>query len=186
MKFRRWALLLLLFLGTAGALFLWRKESVEMRFYPEIQAAAKRYAVDPSLVKAVIWRESKFQPHVRGGAGELGLMQIQEVAAQEWADAERDRTFEHEHCLNPATNVLAGTFYLSKRLKRYAHTDNPIPYALADYNAGRGNVIRWNKGAAATNSVMFIESIDFPGTKHYVKSVARRHRLYKTFARFGL
>ena len=31
---------------------------------------------------------------------------------------------------------------LSKLLKRYHQTDNALPYALADYNAGRGNVLR--------------------------------------------
>jgi soluble lytic murein transglycosylase len=138
------------------------------------------------LVKAVVWRESRFDPAARGKAGEIGLMQIQEVAAQEWADAERDRAFEHLHCLDPATNTLAGTFYLGKLLKRYAHTDNPIPYALADYNAGRGNVIRWNNGAGATNSAVFIDQISFPGTRQYVKTVMRRHERYQFLSRLGM
>jgi soluble lytic murein transglycosylase len=185
-KRRRSLAYLLLFGAVAVALIIWRKESVEMRFYPEITGAAKRYGVDPALVRAVVWRESRFQPHVRGAAGELGLMQIQEIAAQEWADAERNEGFDHSHCLNPQTNVLAATFYLSKLLKRYRHTDDPVPYALADYNAGRGNVIRWNKGTASTNSAVFIEAIGFPGTKHYVKSVVRRQKLYHTLRHIGM
>ena len=58
------------------------------------------------------------------------------------------RTFAHEHCFDPGTNTLAGTWYLRKLMRRYAQTDNPLPYALADYNAGRGNVLKWNQGAA--------------------------------------
>lgn len=165
---------------------LWHKESQELRFYPEIASAARRYGIDPALVRAVVWRESRFQPHVRGAAGELGLMQIQEIAAQEWADAEGNLAFEHSHCLNPRTNILAATFYLSKLMKRYRHTDNPVPFALADYNAGRGNVIRWNKGAARTNSTAFVEAIGFPSTRNYVKSVIRRQKLYQTIGRVGL
>ena len=147
--------------------------------------AAKRYGVDPLLVRAIVWRESRFKPDARGTSGEIGLMQIQEVAAQEWADAEHNTSFKHEHCFDPGTNALAATFYLSKLLKRYAHADNPVPYALADYNAGRGNVLKWNTGAAATNSAAFIAQIGFPGTRAYVKSVMRRQELYRFREQFG-
>src|SRR2546425_749496 len=139
-----------------------------------IRAAAKRYGVAGSLVKAVVWRESKFNPRARGRAGEIGLMQLREDAAQEWADAEHVAGFQHEHCFDPRTNTLAGGWYLRKLLRRYARTDNPAAYALADYNAGRGNVLKWTEGAAATNSAAFIEQIGFPGTKEYVNSVLKR------------
>jgi len=185
MKRRRWIWVFPLLFVSAVAIWLWREERLEHRFIPQIRAAAKRYGVDPMLVKAIVWRESRFNPNARGTSGEIGLMQIQEVAAQEWADAERNLSFQHEHCFDPATNTLAATFYLGKLMKRYARTDNPIPYALADYNAGRGNVLKWNSGAAATNSAVFIEQIGFPGTKHYVKSVMRRQRIYRSLARIG-
>ena len=101
------------------------------------------------------------------------------MAAQEWADAEHLGGFDHEHCLDPATNTLAGTWYLKKLLKRYAQTDNPVPYALADFNAGRGNVLKWITGAALTNSAAFTAQIGFPGTRDYVKSVMRRTARYR-------
>ena len=112
-------------------------------------------------------------------------MQLQEIAAQEWADAEHLRSFVHEHCLSPETNSLAGAFYLGKLMKRYSQTDDPVPYALADYNAGRSNLLKWNNGAAATNSAQFIEQIGFPATKSYVKSVLRRYRFYRFLASLG-
>ena len=125
-------------------------------------------------MKAVVWRESRFHPGTRGRAGEIGLMQIREDAAAEWAESERNTNFVHETCADPLTNALAGTFYLAKVMKRYTKTDNPAPYALADYNAGRGNVLKWNTGEAATNSAVFITQIGFPGTSNYVLSVMRR------------
>lgn len=185
-KRRRLILFALLVLVAGLALFLWRQEEREKRFFPQIKAAAKRYDVDPLLIKAIVWQESRFDPGVRGRAGEIGLMQIQEIAAQEWADEERYATFDHEHCFDPGTNTMAGTFYLSKLMKRYKKTDNPIPYALADYNAGRGNLLKWNSGAAATNSSVFIAQIGFPGTKHYVENVVRRYAFYKFLARLGV
>jgi soluble lytic murein transglycosylase len=184
MKRRALWWLLLLLIG-AGAVYLWHEGRIERRFVPQIRAAARRYQVDPLLVKAVVWRESRFNPAARGTKGELGLMQVQELAAQEWADTEHLAAFRHSHCLDPATNTLAGTFYLGKLLKRYANTGNPFPYALADYNAGRGNVLKWNTSAAATNSALFVDQIGFGATRRYVKSVLRRYRLYKFLAQLG-
>ena len=150
-----------------------------------IQAASARYGVERTLLKAIVWRESRFRPNRRGRAGEIGLMQLREDAAQEWADAEHLDGFVHEHCFDPGTNTLAGAFYLKKLLKRYARTDNPVPYALAEYNAGHGNVLKWNRGPAATNSALFIARIGFPTTRKYVQAVLRRQAFYQFLARFG-
>src|SRR5208282_3454591 len=106
-----------------------------------------------------------------GSAGELGLMQVREDAALEWASSEHIAPFEHAACLDPATNTLAGTWYLKKTLLRYKQADDPLPYALADYNAGRANVLKWRAGDAITNSAAFIGQIGFSGTKDYVQSV---------------
>src|SRR5437016_6962169 len=183
MKRRRIALLVLLCVVSGNALYWWWSERRERSQDVPIRAAAQRYGVEPALVKAIVWRESRFNPKVRGRAHEIGLMQLQEASAQEWADAEHISWMVHEHCFDPGTNTLAGTWYLKKLLKRYGQTDNPIPYALADYNAGRANVLKWNKGLAATNSVAFVTQIGFPGTKAYVESVMRRYQRYRSVFR---
>jgi soluble lytic murein transglycosylase len=144
-----------------------------------ILAAARRYGVEPALVKAVVWRESRFDAAARGRAGELGLMQIRAAAAQDWAKAEKLGDFRHEALLDPTNNLLAGAWYLSHLLKRYPHTDNPPAYALADYNAGRTHVLRWAKDRAATNSVEFLARMDFPGTRAYIAAVLRRYEHYR-------
>lgn len=163
--------------------WLW-KVRPEGRYDEFIRVAARQYNLDPALIKAVIWQESKFKPHVRGRAGEIGLMQIREDAAFEWAEAEKFPTFDHEEIVDPRKNILCGSFYLSKLMKRYTTTDNPIPYALADYNAGRTHVLRWNKGAAKTNSAAFLQQMDYPGTRQYAISVMKQYESYKeTFNR---
>jgi soluble lytic murein transglycosylase len=106
-------------------------------------------------------------------------MQVRETAAWEWASAEHIAGFEHAACLDPATNTLAGTWYLKRMLLRYKQADNPLPYALADYNAGRGNVLKWRTGAAMTNSAAFLDQIGFPGTRAYVASVVNRYHHYQ-------
>ena len=79
---------------------------------------------------------------------------------------------------NPERNIECGTWYLGKLLRRYTKADNPVPYALADYNAGRGNVLKWIKDDAATNSAVFIEGIRFPSTRNYVRNVMQRREKY--------
>lgn len=175
---RRCRFLFLVLAAGACLYFLfiyWR----EHRFDQEIAAAAARYQLEPALVKAVIWRESRFNPNVRGAAGELGLMQIREAAAFEWAASEHIAAFDHAACLDPATNTLAGSWYLKQTLSRYKQADNPVPYALAEYNAGRGNVLKWRTGSAMTNSASFISQIGFPGTKAYVRAILKRYRHYQ-------
>jgi soluble lytic murein transglycosylase len=169
---------LLLLAGSIGywRWYQWRDHSQDV----PILAAARRYAVDPALVKAVVWRESRFNPRARGSRGEIGLMQIiPAAAAKDWADAEHLGLLPSEVLLNPATNTLAGSWYLEKLLKRYARTDNPLAYALADYNAGRGNVLKWQHGSAATNSADFLAQINFPTTKAYIRTVLRRYDHYR-------
>ncbi len=172
-------LLILLLLSGVGGWRWWSQRRLERSQDGAILVAAHRYGIEPALLKAVIWRESRFNPKARGRFQEIGLMQLREDAAQEWADAEHIEDFSHEECADPLTNTLAGAFYLKKLLKRYRKTDNPIAYALADYNAGRSNVLKWTKGAAATNSLVFIEQIGIRGTKDYVRAVLRRYRRYR-------
>jgi len=158
---------------------LWWREQPEKRYDRQIVAAAQKYQLDPALIKAVIWQESRFNARARGRAGEIGLMQIREEAAFEWADSEKIHPFHHERILDPETNISCGTFYLSKLLKRYQKADNPLPYALADYNAGRTHVLRWNKGSAQTNSAAFLSRMDYPRTREYALNIMKRKGKYE-------
>jgi len=162
----------------AVLLGLWFRDRSERRYDPQILVAANRYKLDPAVIKAVIWQESRFNARARGKAGEIGLMQVREDAAYEWAEAEKVQSFAHERIMDPETNILCGSFYLAKLLKRYADADDPLPYALADYNAGRSHVLKWNKGMARTNSAAFLEQMDFPGTRQYARNIMEQRSKY--------
>jgi soluble lytic murein transglycosylase len=166
----------LLLLGIG---LIWQNMNHESRFDSQIRQAALKYNVSPALVKAVIWRESRFKPKARGSVGEIGLMQIRELTAQEWCTANKIKKIDPSHLFNPQTNIYIGSWYLSKMLKRYNKTDNPLPYALSDYNAGRKNVLRWSEGSAQTNSSLFLENITYPSTRRYVESVTQRSKHYE-------
>ena len=107
-------------------------------------------------------------------------MQIMKQTGSEWATAEHVRLFLHERLYDPARNTECGAWYLKKLLVRYQRTDNPLPYALAAYNAGAGNVDKWRTGAASTNASAFVRQIGFPATKDYVLSVMKRFHHYAT------
>ncbi len=173
-----WAISLLTLTIGLIILSLWTKNR-EHRYDRPILAAARRYQVDPALIKAVIWRESSFKADARGTRQEIGLMQVREDAALEWAEAEHLTNFIHSDILDPAKNINAGTYYLGKLLKRYRNVDNPLPYALADYNAGRTHVLRWKKGEADTNAFAFLNRMDYPGTRNYALSILDRFVIYQ-------
>jgi soluble lytic murein transglycosylase len=105
--------------------------------------AAGESGCDPNLVKAVIWRESKFEPGLRGKDGEYGLMQIMPSTGKEWADAQGIPKFLPEQLLDPQTNLRAGSWYLAKALQQWSQASEPLPLALAQYNAGRSKVLKW-------------------------------------------
>ena len=149
-----------------------KRRAGENRFDHEIQQAAVAYGIAPALIKAVVWRESRFNPKARGSAGKIGLMQLREIAAREWAEANGVRGFQNEHLLNPHTNLLAGTWYLKKWRDRSPHPDDPLPFALAAYNAGPTKAREWARSDNSTGN--FINRIDYPSTKEYVLTILQR------------
>lgn len=175
---RRWLwILLALAVLDIGIYLWWRDRQRERSFDAEIRQAARTNQIDPILIKAVVWRESRFDPDARGASGEYGLMQIQETAAREWADSVQNKNFQPAHLLDPQTNLLAGSWYLKKWHARAPHADNPLPFALAAYNAGPSKARQWAKDT--NSSFEFIERINYTATKSYIIMVQERIKKYR-------
>lgn len=96
-----------------------------------IARTGRDLGVDPRLIHAVIWQESKYKPSAESHAGAQGLMQLMPAAAQRFGCDDRN---------DAAANVTAGTKYLRWLLKRF---DGNVTLALAAYNAGEGNVDKY-------------------------------------------
>jgi soluble lytic murein transglycosylase len=146
-----------------------------------IRSVAMEHHLDPMLVKAVVWRESRFDPKKYGGAGERGLMQVSEKAAKEWARENKIDNFRVEELFDPKTNLEAGTWYLRRAFEHWETQSDPMPFALAEYNAGASRAQRWSggNGVDAVPAQTFLKKIDFPGTRKYVDSILARYEFYK-------
>jgi soluble lytic murein transglycosylase len=146
-----------------------------------IRSVAAERRLDPMLVKAVVWRESRFDAEKFGTAGERGLMQVSEKAAQEWARETKAENFRVEELFDPKTNLEAGAWYLRRAVEHWQNQADPIPFALAEYNAGASRAQRWAGGddARPMAEKTFRENIDFPGTRKYVDSIIARYQFYK-------
>ena len=96
-----------------------------------IAHTGRNLGVDPRLIHAVIWQESKYKPEATSHVGAKGMMQLMPAAAERFGCEDRN---------DAAANVTAGTKYLRWLLKRF---DGNVTLALAAYNAGEGNVDKY-------------------------------------------
>jgi soluble lytic murein transglycosylase len=162
-------------------LYEWISPARFQQYDQLIHAVSSSNELDPMLVKAVVWRESRFDPLKLGGAGERGLMQVSEFAARDWAQENRVENFRVEELFDPKTNLEAGAWYLRRAMLHWQEASNPTPFALAEYNAGASRAQRWagGDGTRPISASAFQRNIDFPGTKRYVESIIERYRFYQ-------
>jgi soluble lytic murein transglycosylase len=144
-----------------------------------ISEAAERYDVDENLIRAVIWRESGFNERAKGSAQEKGLMQVTPRVGEAWAKSVKLESFQESDLFDARTNIHAGTWYLAQARKRWQDTDMPEMFALAEYNAGRSQALRWAKKLEKPVGNAFWDEIDFPSTKEYVNAVLEQYYRYR-------
>ena len=164
----------------------WMSRGRFQRYDAMIEDAARKNGVDPLLIKAIVWRESEFRADKTGTSGERGLMQVSQAAANDWVRAHKVETFKPADLFQPRMNLEIGSWYLKKALTRWAAKDDPVPFALAEYNAGRTAVDRWisqtRLGEDATSADL-LTHIGFPTTRAYVETILKRRGCYEMDAK---
>jgi soluble lytic murein transglycosylase len=138
------------------------------------QAAAKH--LDPALIAAVIYAESKFEPRP-SAAGAQGLMQILPETAYYLAHLSGGRAFTAADLATPEINVAYGSYYLRYLLNHY--NGNEL-LAVAAYNGGLSNVDRWVARARANGGDLTVADIPFPETREYVQRVMSAQQAYRS------
>jgi soluble lytic murein transglycosylase len=135
--------------------------------YEEIvRGHARNYDLEPALLAAVIYQESKFDADAKSDAGAVGLMQLQPETAKGIALRTGGSRFRVEDLTDPEINVRYGSWYLRHLLDKYGDEET----ALAAFNAGQGNVDSWRKEG---------KGIAFAETRHYVDRVQELKGIYR-------
>jgi soluble lytic murein transglycosylase len=127
---------------------------------------ARNHDLDPALLAAVVYAESRFDPNVESAAGAIGLMQLLPETAQGIALRTGGARFVVADLRDPEINVRYGSWYLDHLRGHYG---GDMRLALAAYHAGQGNVDRWRRDGGG---------IAFPETRAYVDEVERVRRVY--------
>lgn len=153
-------------------------------YYPlkhgeEIDEYSKERGLDSNLVRALILQESYYNPKAKSRVGATGLMQLMPPTAKEHA-ARLRIPFAISRLENPEVNVRIGTYHLKMLVNMFSGNTY---LAVASYNAGQGNVMKWRRAAPKKPMDEFIESIPFPETRNYVKRVTMLRSAYSRLTR---
>lgn len=128
-----------------------------MRFEPIIDEAARRLALQPELLHAVVGVESSYNPSALSRAGAAGLMQLMPATARRYGVNDR---------WDPRQNVDGGARYLRDLLKTFAFD---LKLALAAYNAGENAVKKYGN-----------QIPPYPETQRYVRKVLSLYQQNQT------
>ncbi|PRP91337.1 Soluble lytic murein transglycosylase precursor [Enhygromyxa salina] len=101
-----------------------------------VERAAAEHQLDPTLINAMIWVESRFEPTAKSSSGARGLMQLMPATAAYLAKRMGERS---ARAYDPEFNVRAGALYLAEMIEKFGDEQQ----AVAAYHAGPGNVRRW-------------------------------------------
>jgi len=152
-----------------------REITLPLKHEDIIRQQSAEKGLDPTLVAAVIYEESRFRDQT-SHAGARGLMQITPDTAKFIANDSGGTAFEQTDLATPQVNIAYGTYYLRYLLERY---DGNETLAIAAYNAGETNVNRWIEEAGGVEGFDASDDIPFPETRHYVENVRERKGEYR-------
>ena len=137
-----------------------------LRYGEIVRGHAHNYHLDPALLAAVIYQESKFDADARSDRGAIGLMQLLPETAEGIAERTGGSQFRVSDLYDPEINVRYGAWYLRHLLDKYGSER----LALAAYNAGQTNVDRWR---ARGLPIQFDETRSFVDHVEHLKSTYR-------------
>ena len=164
------AMVFTLLLAIFCGIFLYTIDNIKLLRPTEqvshiIVQCAEEEHISPSLLEAVILTESKFDEKAVSHVGAVGMMQLMPDTAQ-WISEESG--LPADNLASPDQNIPLGAWYLNYLLKKYHNNE---VFALAAYNAGRGNVDEWIERNKWPEGFTDVEKIPFPETREFVKSV---------------
>jgi soluble lytic murein transglycosylase len=137
-----------------------------LRYSEYVRVHARQHHLDPALLAAVIYQESKFSSSAKSSSGAIGLMQLTPTTAEGIAIRTGGSAFHTSDLYDPDINIRYGSWYLDNLFKKYRSER----LVLAAYNAGQGNVDDWRAHG---------EPVQFAETRAYIKRVERLKKIYR-------
>jgi soluble lytic murein transglycosylase len=173
-QFKKWLFLSALLLIIAHKPVL--QSYFILDYKPQIMAYSKNNDLNPALISAIIFTESRFNARAQSQKGALGLMQVMPSTGK-WVarQLEWDR-FSNQDLLIPEKNLEVGVWYLAY-LKRYFNYNESL--ALASYNAGHRYVSQWLEERVWDGDLITSEKIPFRETKDYVLRINFYKKIYQ-------
>jgi len=145
-----------------------------LKFEGLILRQAARHDLEPALLAAIVYEESKFNRASRSEAGAVGLMQLMPSTA-EWASKKLGRPELAADLIEPGANLVLGSWYFRRLLDRY----HSVALALAAYNGGQRNLDRWLGENSGRGRDEVIDHIPFVETREFVRRVERSRKIYR-------
>jgi soluble lytic murein transglycosylase len=149
--------------------------TLPLRHEDIIRQQAKDKGLDPSLIAAIIYEESKFRDQT-SHAGARGLMQITPETARFIARDSGGTAFTERDLATPQINIAYGAYYLRYLMRRY---DGNEILVVAAYNAGETRVNAWVRQAGGPDAFRAESHIPFPETRAYVHGVLKHRKDYR-------
>ncbi len=174
------ACLTLLIVASAVAVHMSMPSWYARLWYPidhvqVISAESRASGVQPDLLAAVIYQESKFSEDARSDRGAVGLMQVLPGTAQ-WIRGQPGAPAAGPARLaEPAVNIAYGAWYLRYLIDKYGSQD----LALAAYNGGETNLRRWIADARREGHTLDPADIPFSETRGFVAAVRDAQSIYR-------
>ncbi|HOJ76509.1 MAG TPA: lytic transglycosylase domain-containing protein [Bacillota bacterium] len=170
------SLVLLLIIFTV----IWHKPILRIYFVldfkEKIIAASKQKQVDPALISAIVFVESRFNPKAQSSKGALGLMQVMPQTGKWVAEKIALPDFTDHNLLNPNLNIDIGIWYFRYLIDHFNQNE---ALALAAYNAGMGYVERWIQSKLWDGNLVQLEKIPFPETRKYLFRIYFLKKVYR-------
>jgi soluble lytic murein transglycosylase len=152
-----------------------REITLPLRHDDIIRQQASDKDLDPALIAAVIYEESRFRDQT-SHAGARGLMQITPETADFIADRSGGVRFRQSDLASPQINIAYGAWFLRYLIDHY---DGNETLAVAAYNAGQTNVDGWVERAGGPETFDAARDVPFPETRAYVANVEDRRGEYR-------
>jgi len=144
-----------------------------------LSSRAQERGLDPLLLAALVRQESLFEPVAESYAGARGLGQVMPATGEGIANSLGIEGFVLDDLYRPSISIQFGAFYLGVQMNRF---DDQILVALAAYNGGPGNTLRWIE-AGGQDLDLFVEVITAAQSRLYLQRVYEQYLIYERLYR---